>query len=489
LIVQTTQEDTVPRRRVRLEQHLDGSAVEDGIRAIQRELDVTPGFPPEVIAAAERAAEAPRLPDDDRTDIPFVTIDPPDAQDLDQALHIERTSRGYRVHYAIADMAAFVRPGDPVDVEAHRRGETLYGAGSKVPLHPPVLSEGAASLLPAEVRPALVWVIDLNESGEGVAVSVRRARVRSRAKLSYAQVQGDIDVGRASPMFDLLREVGELRQKREQVRGGVSLPLPEQEVAGKDGRWSLGFRAPLPVEGWNEQISLLTGMAAGGLMLYGEVGLLRTMPPPESRALRRLRRTATALDIDWSDELEYPDFVRTLDPDRPEHAAMLVACTTLLRGAGYVSFDGAVPDRPEHSALASEYAHATAPLRRLGDRYVGEICVALCANEPVPEWVRTELPGLPKTLQESGRRANAYESAVLDLVEAGVLADRVGEVFTGAVVEVEHDDPRRGVIVVRDPAVEARVDSPGGVLPLGEWIRARLVEADLTARRTRFEAQ
>jgi exoribonuclease R len=161
----------------------------------------------------------------------------------------------------------------------------------------------------------------------------------------------------------------------------------------------------------------------------------------------------------------------------------------LLRGAGYVAFQGAVPSRPEHAALASEYAHATAPLRRLGDRYVGEICVALCADEPVPEWVRAELSGLPRTLQESGRRANAYESAVLDLVEAGLLAHRIGEVFTGTVVEVEDDDPRSGVIVIRDPAVEARVDPSGGVLPLGERIRARLVEADVTARRTRFEAQ
>jgi exoribonuclease R len=478
----------VPRRRVRLE-HVDEHAVEVGVREIQHQLGVTADFSPEVLAAAETAAAAPRLPRDDRTDIPFVTIDPPQAKDLDQALHVEPSRHGYRVHYAIADVAAFVRPGDPVDLEAHRRGETLYGAGSNVPLHPPVLSQGAASLSPGEERPALVWDIDLNEDGEGVAVNVRRARVRSRAKLSYAQVQVDIDAGRASSMFELLREVGELREKLEQARGGVSLPLPDQVVTGKEGRWSLDFRAPLPIERWNEQISLLTGMAAGGLMLYGEVGLLRTMPPPDSRAIRRLRRTAAALDIDWPAELAYPDFVRTLDPERPEHAAMLVACTTLLRGAGYVAFQGAVPSRPEHAALASEYAHATAPLRRLGDRYVGEICVALCADEPVPEWVRAELSGLPRTLQESGRRANAYESAVLDLVEAGLLAHRIGEVFTGTVVEVEDDDPRSGVIVIRDPAVEARVDPSGGVLPLGERIRARLVEADVTARRTRFEAQ
>ena len=86
--------------------------------------------------------------------------------DLDQALHIERRGRGYRVHYAIADVAAFVPADGPVDLEAHRRGETLYGADHRTPLHPTVLSEGAASLLPEQVRPAVLWTIDLDATGE-----------------------------------------------------------------------------------------------------------------------------------------------------------------------------------------------------------------------------------------------------------------------------------------------------------------------------------
>ncbi len=476
----------MPRRRVRV-QHADGETLEQGIRAIQDELKVSPEFPADVVAAAERAAAGARLPELDRTDLPLVTIDPPDAMDLDQAMFIERTERGHRVYYAIADVAAFVQPGDPVDVESNKRGETLYGASTKVPLHPPVLSEGAASLLPDEVRPALLWSIELDETGEGVEVDVRRAKVKSRAKLSYEGVQADVDAGRADEMFTLLREVGELRKKREQVRGGVSLPLPEQEIVVDGDRWSLRFRAPLPVERWNEQISLLTGMAAAHLMLYAEVGLLRTLPEPESRAVQRLHRTADALGIDWPAEQLYPDFVRTLDPDRPDHAAMLMSCTALLRGAGYVAFEGAVPDRPEHSALASEYAHVTAPLRRLCDRYALEVCVALCADEPVPDWVRAALPGLPKTMQESGRRAGQYESAVVELTEAGVLAPQVGETFTGVIVEVDHDDPTKGAVLIREPAIEARVSTSAGELPLGEQVQVKLVEADLTSRQIRFE--
>src|SRR3546814_4029704 len=93
--------------------------------------------------------------------------------DLDQAMFVERVGDGYRVHYAIADVGAFVSPGDPIDLEANRRGETLYGADGKIPLHPKALSEDMASLLPGELRPALLWTIDLDATGEGMAVVVR----------------------------------------------------------------------------------------------------------------------------------------------------------------------------------------------------------------------------------------------------------------------------------------------------------------------------
>ena len=142
----------MPRRVVKV-LHADGGELRRGIETIQGELGVTPVFPPEVEQAAARAAAAARLPELDRTDIPFVTIDQPGARDLDKALHIERDGEGYLVHYAIADVAAFVAPGDPVDLEANKRGETLYAADAKIPLHPKVLSEDAASLLPDQVRP------------------------------------------------------------------------------------------------------------------------------------------------------------------------------------------------------------------------------------------------------------------------------------------------------------------------------------------------
>jgi len=455
------------------------------IRAIQGELEVDVDFPPEVLAAAAEAAANPRLPDLDRTDIPFLTIDPPGARDLDQALHIERDGDGYVVHYAIADLTAFIEPGGVIDVEAHRRGESLYGADSLVPLHPLELSEGAASLLPGEVRPAYLWTINVDADGDGTDARVERALVRSRAQLDYAGAQEQIDKGQADPVLELLKVVGELRLHQEAERGGVNLPMPEQVVDCTVDPWKLEFRRLLDVESWNAQISLLTGFAAASMMVYARVGVLRTLPPPAPEAVTRLHRTAKALGIDWPAEQTYPDFIRSLDPALPNHEAMAVAATTLLRGAGYAAFDGEIPAQAEHSALASEYAHVTAPLRRLVDRYGLEVCAALSAGTEVPGWVREGLQALPETMQRSGRLANAYENAVVDLVEAATLQGRTGERFAGVVVGTEKDDPRKGEAMVKEPAVAARV-SGEQPLPVGEDVELVLAEADVDSRRVRF---
>ena len=109
--------------------------------------------------------------------------------DLDQAMHLATDGDGYVVHYAIADVVAFLEPGDAVDLEAHRRGESLYGGSTRIPLHPPVLSEGAASLLPDQVRPAFLWTVRLDSAGEITDAQVERARVRSRQRLDYDGVQ------------------------------------------------------------------------------------------------------------------------------------------------------------------------------------------------------------------------------------------------------------------------------------------------------------
>jgi exoribonuclease R len=111
--------------------------------------------------------------------------------------------------------------------------------------------------------------------------------------------------------------------------------------------------------------------------------------------------------------------------------------------------------------------------------------VALCAGEEVPDWVLARLHELPDTLRESAQRANRYEGAVLNLVEAALLQHRVGETFPGVVVEVDRDDQSRGTVTVQDPAVEARVTGTGD-LPLGEDVTVTLATADPEARKVEF---
>ena len=473
----------MPRRHLSLHVGDDAAArdLRAGFARIRTELELPEEFPADVTAEAEAAAKNPSLPAYDVTDLPFLTIDPPGSTDLDQAMHIERRGSGYRVRYAIADVGAFVAPGGAIDREAHRRGETLYSPDTRTPLHPPVISEGAASLLADQTRPAVLWVLDLDADGEETGVEVRRAMVRSRNRFDYAEVQALVDSGTDDERLQLLAEVGTLRKTIEAERGGVSLPIPEQEIEEERGAFRLTYRVTRPVESWNEQISLLTGMAAADLMLHAEIGVLRTLPEAPADAVRLLRRSAHALGIEWSHPTSYAEVISSLDATDPHHAAFLEDATSLLRGAGYTAFDGGLPELATHAAVAAEYAHATAPLRRLVDRYVSEVCLSVCAGEDVPGWVRTALPALPAEMAESDRRARSLERECLALMEAVVLRDSVGQEFDAVVVDVR--DEGGGTVQLADPAVRAAFD---GKLPLGELLRVRLSEADVEKRSVRF---
>ncbi|MER6949091.1 RNB domain-containing ribonuclease [Nonomuraea sp. NPDC000554] len=471
----------MPKTNIRVESQIP-ARLEDGFDRVLRELKLPGAFPEAVLDEAKRVAEAPRLDGRDLTDLPFVTIDPPGSMDLDQAVHLERLGAGYRVWYAIADVGAFVRPGGAIDTEARTRGETVYLPVGRVPLHPTVLSEGAASLLPGTTRPAAVWCVDLDAEGRTIGADVQRALVRSRERLDYGYVQASVETGTADGTLGLLAEIGELRLERERERGGVTLPTPEQEVVAADGGYRLAYRAPLPAEAWNAQISLLTGMAAASMMLDAEVGLLRVLPPPQAGDLAKVRRVADALGVPWPDGASYGQVVHGLDPREPRQAAFLHESKVLLRGSGYVAFDGAPPKLADHAAVAAPYAHVTAPLRRLADRYATEVCLAIAAGEPVPQEVTRSLPALPDIMSATGRRAGAVERACVDLVEAFLLRDRIGQPFQAVVIDT--DDRREGGLVqLEDPAVIARCD---GALPLGEKVTVRLTRADPATREVRF---
>jgi exoribonuclease R len=463
-----------------------------GFDAIRAELGIDDGFPADVLAETEAVVrDGPLVRAElDLRDVPFLTIDPPGSMDLDQALSLERRGgdAGFRLRYAIADVAAFVRPGGAIDGEARQRVVTVYLPDRRAPLHPPALSEGAASLLPGEDRQALVWTIDLDADATPTGVRVERARVRSRARFTYAEVQRSLDDGTAEEPLVLLREVGRAREAAEVARGGVSLPLPDQQVVEIDGRYHLEYRAPLPTEGWNAQLSLLAGLCAAALMLDHGVGILRTLPPPSEDTVARLRLSARALGVPWpaspADAAAYPAVIRSLDPSQPAHAAVVAQAARLFRGAGYLAFDGDRPtgDAALHAAVAAPYAHVTAPLRRLVDRFANEVVLAQCAGVDVPGWAREALPELPELMGRGRHREGAADGMALDLVEAAVLSSCLGAEVEGVVTSVGKD---HASVQVRDPAVVASIDADG-VSP-GDEVRLRVASADIGRRRVAFD--
>ena len=478
--------------------------------AIRAALGIPETYPADAVAqaraaatngAADEAADGGAGADPALLDVAFVTLDPPGSRDLDQAVHLSRRSgrapgdragdtegpddtdgaQGYLVRYAIADVATFVEPAGPLAEETWRRGATLYSPDRSTPLHPVELSEGAASLLPGVVRPAVVWTIALDAAGEPVEVDVRRAFVRSVAQLDYPAAQRAADAGELHPSIALLPEIGARREALARRRGALSLDIPDTEVVrGPDGRWTLERRAVLAIERHNAEISLLTGICAARLMLDGGVGLLRTLPPPTAEQVDLLRRATAALGIPWPDSMPVSEVIAGLDGSRPRDAAFLEDAVRLLRGAGYTAFDGAPPVQRDHGGVGGPYAHVTAPLRRLADRYATEVCLALHAGRPVPDWARAALPGLPATMTAADRKAAELAKACAGAVSVFVLHGREGETFTATVLQLE-PARNRAIVILHEPPVRAHCPPDG--LTEGSVITVRLVSADPATNR------
>jgi exoribonuclease R len=454
-----------------------------GFDRIRNEFEVSVGFPPEVEEAARLVAGAAFGSDRrDLRNIPFVTIDPAGSRDLDQAFHAARSGDGYRVRYAIADVGHFVSPGSALDLTARRRGLTFYAPDARAPLHPKILNNDAASLLPSVDRPAVVWTHDLDGYANIVDTHVERAIVRSRRMFSYEEVEANLHGGSPDEVNILLREIGIARQKKEATRGGVSLRLPDQEVVREDGSFALHFRRTLPVEYWNAQISLLTGIAAATLMIDHKVGLLRTLPKPHKQAIAWLRRCSRALNVPYPDYLAYPDWVRSLNTADPDQAALMSQAARAFGGAGYIGFDGAVPDETIHGAIGADYSHVTAPLRRLIDRFGNEIVLAVAAGQRPPGWVVAALETIPDVMVDASRRERAFERAMIDFAESLTLAGRVGEVFEAVVTDADGD---KLTLQIRQPAIVARLYGEG--ISLGDEIQVRLTAAEPERRSLTFE--
>lgn len=448
-------------------------ALAEGLEAIRTQFQLPSAFSPEVEAAASSAAAKPSADHVDRTEIPFVTLDPTSSKDLDQAFAIERSGGDLILRYAIADIGWFTSGSDPLDSEAWRRGETIYMPDAKISLYPAVLSEGAASLLPNADKPAIIFIVRVASDGGANLDGAERAIVRSRAKLGYASVRSeDLPDG----FFDLSRRI----EAAEGARGASRVEPPQQQVVeGEAGSFTLDFRPVSEAEQSNAALSLAANLAIAEALYQHGTGLFRIMPEPDDRAIRRLRHSARALGVDWPGNISLEERERSLDPNDPKQAAFMLAIRRAGTHASYACFR--TGERPWHSAMRATYAHATAPLRRLADRFVCQAALAVANGREVSEDVASAFERLPDIMNRADAKAGQVDAAVLELAEAVVLAGHVGELFEGTVTDI---DERGARVQIGRPAITTRIAVNG--LNVGETVSLRLGEADPVRRLTRF---
>lgn len=219
-----------------------------------------------------------------------------------------------------------------------------------------------------------------------------------------------------------------------------------------------------------------------------------------------MRAVAAGLGLQWGDDADYPSFVRSLSSRDPSALAFIHEAVTLFRGAGYVTLPAESRDDDaelHHNAIAAPYAHVTAPLRRLVDRYGLEVCRAVLAGEEVASWVLEVLPELPAIMSNGTRIANTLENRAIEAVEVLTLYGREGEVFDGVVVDrrkpkngnqngstIGEDNinggdtnganvkaqAERGLVSIAEPALEVEVQASH--IPVGERVKVRLVAID-----------
>jgi exoribonuclease R len=450
------------------------NALGRGLEAVRQQFRVADEFPSDVLAAADGAARREPTGHVDRTALPFVTLDPARSTDLDQAFMIERSGADLLLHYAIADVAWFVDEGGAIDAEAWQRGTTLYLPDGKAGLYPPVLSEGAVSLLPDGPRPAVIFTVRIGADGEVKLDGAERSIIRSIAKLAYEYVA-------EAELPEDFSELAARIASAEDRRGAVRVDPPEQEVTALgDGRYELEFRPMSLPEKRNAALSLAANLAIAKALLDHRTGLFRVMGDPDERAIKRLRVTAKAIGLDWPQEISLKEFERWLEQGDPKQAAFMHAVRRAGPPAAYVQYsDGVIP---WHSAMEATYVHATAPLRRLADRYVVQAALAVANGRAVPDHVANAFGKLPDVMARADARSRQIGRAVVDLAETVMLDGKEGQSFAALVTDV---DERGARMQLCELPVVARVNADGA--QRGDKLDVRLVSADPERRELRFE--
>ena len=447
-------------------------------------------WPDDALAEAERLPR--EVPDEvaggrtDLRDLPLVTIDGADAKDFDDAVHCDPRPGGWKLTVAIADVSHYVPPGSALDREASVRGTSVYFPGRVVPMLPERLSNGICSLNPEVDRLCLACEMHVDRRGRVTRAFFRDAVMRSRARLTYGEVEAavfDADgqarrrLGGLVPRLEALREVyAALRQARRR-RGALDLEIGEPRVVlGPGGEVAHVEPAPRRVSHQLiEECMLAANVAAARRLARGRAPFLyRVHPPPGEEGLRELGAFLgrAGIDFDPGEEPRPGAFAAAAEraAGRPDTEILHLALLRAMAKADYR------PRNIGHFGLALErYTHFTSPIRRYPDLLVHRTLKGEVGG------TREEMAALGHSTSAAERRAEeASRDAVARLV-CQHLRSRVGEVFAGRITGVVSF----GVFVRLDGL---QVDGLAHVRSLGgDWYRfdrdGRYLEGEATGRR------
>jgi len=470
-------------------------------------------FPPETAAQAEAAGPVEPGRRADLRDLPLVTIDGPDARDFDDAVWAApdedpANPGGFRLIVAIADVAHYVRPGDPLDREARRRGNSVYFPDRAIPMLPAALSSGLCSLRPAEERACLAVRMRIDAKGKKLEHRFERGLMRSAARLTYEQLQAAADgtpdavtapLGKplVEPLFAAFRALLESRRQR----GTLDLDLPEVAIRfAEDGRpRAVEPAARLDAHRLIEEFMILANVAAAEtLEQAGAPCMYRVHDRPDPVKIEALAQLLESLGLPHGrGTLTRPkDLARLLERVKGEDMAPLVS-SFVLRAQSQAVYS---PHNVGHFGLnLARYAHFTSPIRRYADLLVHRALIRALRlgagglEDGVSDEAWGELGGW---LSRTERRAMEAEREAQNRFVALYMAERIGAEFSGTITSVQRfgvfvqlDETRTDGLVpvgtlgggwyVHDAAHHALIDeATGEVIALGDRVRVRLVEAD-----------
>ena len=479
-------------------------------------------FSREVLHEAEAARPAKLQGREDWREVPFVTIDPVDAKDHDDAVFARpdtdpKNPGGFIIDVAIADVAHYVTPGSALDREAVARGNSVYFPDRVVPMLPERISNDLCSLKPGLDRPAIAVRMVIGTDGRKREHRFHRVLIRSLAKLHYAQAQAAID-GQpdeaTEPLLPLViaplyAAYAALKRAREE-RGPLDLDLPERKILLKPDNTIDRVISPQRLEAHRliEEFMILANVAAAETLERAGVPLIyRVHDEPAVEKLHALREFLVTLDISLpkSGAMRPERFNAILSRVKGGDTENLVN-EVVLRSQAQAEY--AAENYGHFGLNLKRYAHFTSPIRRYADLVVHRALIrALKLGDgglPVAETVRS-LGEISARISAAERRAMAAERETVDRLIAHFLADRIGVVFKGRIGGVTRsglfvkldDTGADGFIPVRTlgsdyfryrEAEHALVgDASGEMHRLGDRVKVRLVEAVPVAGALRFE--